>query len=755
MARGLLCIGLILLLASSSLGCGGLGAPASPVSSIKSYRNVPGVTADEISAIDAFKASGSSFTYGALLSTEAFQLPHGAWAGFVVLFCDFLTELFGVPFTPALYDWDALMDSFESRDVDFTGELTPTEARQGSPDQIFEVDGEAVHGKGYIMSAPIAARLLRLFTHTSADRIQTEADIEGRTLGFLEGSSTAESIRKIYPYDFDRVYVDNYQDAAQLILSGAIDAFVDEAVADPVFDEYGFIHSTVFFSLVHESVSMSTTKPDLAPFISVLTKYIDAGGFDRLYDLYKEGEFAYVKNKLGKSFTDEERAYLSQIKSQGNQIFVAYEHDNYPIDFFNDNDGRYEGVAVDVLHEIGKLLDVEFVPAVERDATWASIYDMLTSGKVHMVGQLLHTDARGDEYLWTSMPYASSYYAIMSRSDYPNLANYQVAQSKVGVNMSSGKADVFHKLYPSNSGLILFPTQTACLDALERGDIDLLMASEYMLLTQTNYREKSGLKINIKFNEPLDSYFGFHKDDFVLCSIIDKAQSFVDTGLIEISWTGKAFDYSKKLGEQRALYLSIFLAVMSALLVGTVFVLIKNINLSKRLRELAHYDALTGIYNRRFFMEMAEVQEARSKRTGIDCFVIMYDLDHFKLVNDTYGHQAGDQVLRDIAQRVKKAIRPYDILGRYGGEEFIMIMTDVKEIHLENILGATERIRQEICKAPVLFGDAEIQVSASFGVAFGAPRYQIADAINHADEALYQAKENGRNRVEFYREPED
>jgi len=340
----------------------------------------------------------------------------------------------------------------------------------------------------------------------------------------------------------------------------------------------------------------------------------------------------------------------------------------------------------------------------------------------------------------------------MSRTDYPFLAAHQVSRETVGVMRASAKVDIYHELFPAYDNLIEYDTQFECLNALERGEINLLMASEYNLLTEINYREKSGAKINIMLDAQMESFFGFYKDSEILRSIIDKSQQYVNTAVIETSWTGRQFDYSKRLAEQRTLYMTIFLAVMALVLIAMMFVLAKNIKLSKKLKEMANNDALTGIYNRRFFRELAAMQTTRSERTGIDSFIILFDLDHFKKVNDVYGHQAGDKVLIETARRVKNTIRPYDIFARYGGEEFIILMPDVKEIEKEQIINATERIRLAVCKTPIEFEGQEIPVSASFGIAYTAPRNDISTATKYADEALYQAKEEGRNKVVFYEE---
>ena len=122
----------------------------------------------------------------------------------------------------------------------------------------------------------------------------------------------------------------------------------------------------------------------------------------------------------------------------------------------------------------------------------------------------------------------------------------------------------------------------------------------------------------------------------------------------------------------------------------------------------------------------------------------MFDVDYFKKVNDTYGHIVGDKVLVCLAERVKKAVRPYDLFGRYGGEEFIMFISDISD---KDVFNHTERIRKMINESPMVFEEAELTVSASFGVASVMSENELIDVIKLADEALYQAKKDGRNRV--------
>ena len=701
---------------------------------ISTYKDIPGVTEKEIIAIEVLKANRDKFLYGAVLSTETFILPDGSDAGFSKKFCMLLSKLFGINFELEICEWDELRSRIENRSIDFTGDLTPTAERM----------------KIYSMTSPIAERLLRIFMRTDSN-IRSEDDVKGRRIGFFESSVTMDFVMKKYPVLFTPVGVSNYHTAAEMIRNGEIDAFIGESVADIAFSDYGFIRSAIFWPTLYLPASMATANPELNPIISVVNKYVAAGGFDRLYKLYTEGDFDYSKYKLHKSFTDEEKAYIEDLKQRGKSVAVAFESDNYPVSFYNKKEGQFQGIAVDIINRISRFSDIKFEAVGAKDATWAEIYKKIMSKEVQMVSQLLHSESRKDKFIWSAVPYARSYYVIMSRLNYPNLVSYQVMRSTVGVLEKSAHEDIYKELFPDNDNIKEYGTWEECLDALEREEIDLLMASEYTLITQIHYREKLGYKINIRLNAPMDSYFGFHKDEKVLASIINKAQQYVKTGEIETSWTSRVFDYSKKLAEERTFYLSVFISVLLLVLIFTIFLLGKNMVISKELREIAHKDALTGIFNRRYFMEHSLAQLERSLRTKRECFIIIFDLDHFKAINDKYGHLAGDTVLKEIVQKAKNNIRSYDLFGRFGGEEFIIFMPDIDK---PNVINTVERIRQEVCKAPVKFEGKGIQISASFGIAPAAPINDMNTAIDHADKALYQAKEIGRNRVVFYEENE-
>lgn len=167
---------------------------------------------------------------------------------------------------------------------------------------------------------------------------------------------------------------------------------------------------------------------------------------------------------------------------------------------------------------------------------------------------------------------------------------------------------------------------------------------------------------------------------------------------------------------------------------------------NQMLKEMATTDPLTGVFNRRHFFELAEQELKKSQRYGSPLSAIMIDLDHFKSVNDTYGHQAGDQVLQAAARLIQENIREIDILGRYGGEEFAVLLPNTP---MPDAKDMAERICRKIEAHPVQVDETTIPVTASLGAvgASNTDNLTITALLDKADQALYEAKHSGRNRV--------
>lgn len=178
-----------------------------------------------------------------------------------------------------------------------------------------------------------------------------------------------------------------------------------------------------------------------------------------------------------------------------------------------------------------------------------------------------------------------------------------------------------------------------------------------------------------------------------------------------------------------------------------------DVSHQENMREMAMRDPLTKVYNRRYFMELMfkEVNYTMRIRQPITC--IMIDLDFFKKVNDSYGHQGGDLVLQTVAQRLAKELRVYDAIARYGGEEFVIML---RTTALENAMILAERLRKVVENLSINYEGKTISVTVSMGVATMDPDHMMSveDLLKEADMHLYRSKQNGRNRVSSARDNE-
>jgi diguanylate cyclase (GGDEF)-like protein len=163
------------------------------------------------------------------------------------------------------------------------------------------------------------------------------------------------------------------------------------------------------------------------------------------------------------------------------------------------------------------------------------------------------------------------------------------------------------------------------------------------------------------------------------------------------------------------------------------------------LARLAHHDPLTGLLNRRRFFELAADEVARARRHGRPCSVFMIDLDHFKRINDTYGHSAGDAMLRAVARRLLETVREIDFVARMGGEELAVLLP---ETGAPTALAVAERVRQALASLAIPHEGGVIRVTASIGVAaWRETELDVEAALHRADAALYRVKTRGRNGV--------
>lgn len=186
-------------------------------------------------------------------------------------------------------------------------------------------------------------------------------------------------------------------------------------------------------------------------------------------------------------------------------------------------------------------------------------------------------------------------------------------------------------------------------------------------------------------------------------------------------------------------------AIVAVVLLGFGALMLANEFITSELRHLAEMDPLTNVFNRRAFLTLLDKAISAAQRTGTAVPVLVMDLDHFKNINDTWGHRAGDDVLRHFVMLAHRCLRKEDVMGRLGGEEFAIFLPNASAA---GALAVAERLRALVEAQPVATGPQSIPLTVSVGVTLCAHGDAAGAALQRADEAMYLAKERGRNRVE-------
>lgn len=195
-----------------------------------------------------------------------------------------------------------------------------------------------------------------------------------------------------------------------------------------------------------------------------------------------------------------------------------------------------------------------------------------------------------------------------------------------------------------------------------------------------------------------------------------------------------------------------FESILFSMGTALIMILICHERNERRYVAASRSDPLTGSSNRGAFFETAERLLERDRQADAPCSLIMFDLDRFKAINDTYGHQFGDRILREFADTVRQSMRPRDQFGRYGGEEFLVILPGTS---IETACAIAERVRRAFADSHEFVDGQPVRATVSAGVATADPQMDMNDMVAAADKALYSAKHNGRNRVERAPGPDD
>jgi PAS domain S-box-containing protein len=252
-----------------------------------------------------------------------------------------------------------------------------------------------------------------------------------------------------------------------------------------------------------------------------------------------------------------------------------------------------------VLVEVEKHTGLHFEIANLPDAPWSVVLGMMERGEVALISEMLRTDEQEGRFLWPETAIMEERAVLLSRTEYPNIEINEVLNVRVGVIRNSVYAELFRRWFPNHDDIWEYNSIDDLLNALESGEIEMMMGRTNQFLNMINYREILDYKINVIFNSFFESSFALHKDETILCSILDKSLKMIDTESIALNWTYRAYDYRYKLLEARLPWL-IGAIVMSLIVLALILVMFfRSRNDRRRLAKLVAEETstLTAIFN--------------------------------------------------------------------------------------------------------------------------------------------------------------
>ena len=550
-------------------GCG--QAPTEPDTQwvhFECFREIPGITPEEIEAVEAFIAAGHTFVYGALYSIEAFFNYRGEISGFTALFSEWLHNLFGIPFDIRFFEWDTLKAGLEDFSIDFTGELTSTAERE----------------KTHFMTDAIGARMVGYFRLENSLPLSQIAYTRPVRYAFLYGAVTSQYVYNRRTDVFESFYVKNYAEAYALLRAGIVDAFIEERLAEVAFDVFDGIVVEDFSPFIYSNVSLATRNPANAPIISIVQRALAHGSIHYMTEMYNQGMHTYLQHKFYSRLSEKERYYLA---NRGVVRFLA-EHDNYPMSFYNIHEHTFQGISHDVIREISALTGLYFELVNDNTMDRPEVLHMLETGEAAMVTELIRIPEREGRFLWTHTAIATDHYALISTRAQRSVRFHEIFHMRIGLVEGYAQTVMFKNWFPGHRYTVMYNNFDHAFIALGQGEVDLVMGSQNQLLVQTNFRGHPDYKVNFVFNYIYNSTFGFYRNEYVLMSIIDTALQLIDTYTIEHQWMRKTYDYRVQLARQQLNWF-IFALVMVLFIMVIIVALIYMFKNKQELEEKSRF----------------------------------------------------------------------------------------------------------------------------------------------------------------------
>ncbi|SEQ90396.1 polar amino acid transport system substrate-binding protein [Amphritea atlantica] len=401
---------------------------------------------------------------------------------------------------------------------------------------------------------------------------------------------------------------------------------------------------------------------------------------------------------------------------------------------------RYEGVIPDYLQLISERTGLRFETITSQ--VWSQSIAAMKAAKCDIIAGAMQTPNRA-QYMQFSHPYLSMPAVLAVRSDTPaDMPLQEIFSHPVAIIEESAFIEIIRGRIP-DAHIVPVASVTDGLKRIQSGEVFALLNTPDGLSSAISQRQLSGIKVIDQVRDTWDISVAINRSyqDTPLLSIINKAINSItpaERDEIRNRWIRITFEHETDYS-----LLWRFVSIISIALLFLIY-RYRLIHMhNQQLREIARHDQLTGLYNRRMLNDALTDSIEISRRYKRPFSIVFFDLDDFKEINDRFGHNEGDRVLKVVADILHSNCRLSDHYGRWGGEEFLIVLP---ESTLKDAQSSAEKLRRAIEEHDFTLSTAA-QITGSFGVAQFEPGDTINSVIDRADQALYRAKSSGKNRV--------
>ncbi|WP_224067614.1 transporter substrate-binding domain-containing diguanylate cyclase [Vibrio penaeicida] len=619
-------------------------------------------------------------------------------------------------------DWAEALDKLKAKELDIISNMTPTQ--EGQQFAKF-ADSRTIAVTNALVSSDAINSITKL------------SDLIGKSLAVVQGAAEIPVIRENYP-EIRLVETQDTLHSIEKVVSGRVTAAFDsEHVLRFYLENYidsplrvTSLAENVNLGVYYQTLAVRKDRPELA---SILDKAYLSLSPETIQSLKRKWLTNNQTNKVNVlNLNRDERMYLNE-----KQVIRYCTHPDFlPVE--GTLDGKAQGMTGEYVQYFEKSLAIKFEHVLS--ASWKESLQNIEAGKCDVLTLSRPNKSRLD-YMTYTQPYLSLPVAVAIHQNTPYAAEISALVGRyVGFNRNHGLADEFRERYPDVNFVPVDSAFTG-LQMVENkelfGFIGALPVVTYHL---QNYFPN--LMVGSRMNQSFPLSVGVNKAEEKLANILNKAIEKMDIRLhssILNSWTPVNY---KPVSDNRLVWAVLTIGFIVVCAIGYSYYVLQM--KYRKLEELSTKDQLTGLYNRYTIDTVLAEQVAQFGFSRKPFSVILGDIDHFKILNDRYGHHIGDQALITMSRVFEENISDSDLVGRWGGEELIVICPGKTEEQAEYL---AETLRLAINAE---YFDEVGTMSCSFGVAQYFAKHSITDLMQRADRALYHSKRMGRNTVTSY-----